>query len=96
MLLTKNYAVWRAHHCHLRFLFDPEEDPLVPVGFNLDLFWTAPGRTPFLTKGHIDVGLLSDHMLCGCDLLIIRAANLTDHGSETCDLPTVTPCNSRA
>ena len=32
----KNYSVWRAHHCYLRFILDPEEDPLVSFRFNLE------------------------------------------------------------
>ena len=34
----KNYSVWRAHHCYLRLVLDPEEDSLVSLRFNLDIF----------------------------------------------------------
>ena len=46
----KNYSVWprKIPSCHQSGSFS----------------WTAPSRTPFLTKGHIDVGLLSDQELC--------------------------------
>ena len=43
-----NCSVWRAHHCYLRFIFDPEEDLLALTWI---FSWTSPGRTPFLTKG---------------------------------------------
>ena len=33
----KNSSVWRAHHCYLRFVLDPEENPFVPLRFTWDL-----------------------------------------------------------
>ena len=37
MLLKKNNPVWRSNHSDLRFVFDSEENPLVPLRLDLDI-----------------------------------------------------------
>ena len=55
----KNYSVWRAYHCYLGFILDPDENFLVPFCFNLVLFsWTAPDKTPVYDPGTCRRGTL--------------------------------------
>ena len=55
--------VWRFNHSDLRFVFDSEKNPLVPLRLG-PFSWTATGKIPFQTKAHIDVAFSNDSRLC--------------------------------
>ena len=100
----KNNSVWRSNHSDLGFVFDSEENPLVPPRLG-PFSWTATSKIPSQTQAHIDVAFSNDHRLCdslsfhgfhGEICSLFEQQNLTQNGSETCDFPIVTPCISRA
>ena len=54
-----------SNHGDHRFVFDSEENPLVPLRLDLDLsLGPLQGKKPFQTKAQIDVAFLSDRRLC--------------------------------